>query len=263
MRPMCRSHIFDQLGRVAALCDALGLGDVTVDTPLGQQSAQDVGACQHLCRTDPQFWAASLSLKTPERSMALWMVMTVGVFVYAALEYRLRKALTDHAATVPTQQGQAVQNPPARWILHSGVGMHRLLRPGHWPHVLNRTEAHLHLLHLLGQPYGRFDSSLFTNMRGAMRNVSYTTYWLANTLRASSFLLRLVSWASITVFLIKACPTKSCTKRRCAPAMECLRRVMRSRDYFSSKSERWSRQTSETRNLRRRLPPGFGCRCFW
>jgi len=35
-------------------------------------------------------------LKKPERIMALLMVMTVCLLVYAALEYRIRKALKDH-----------------------------------------------------------------------------------------------------------------------------------------------------------------------
>ena len=39
---------------------------------------------------DPQFLASSLYLKKPERIMALLMVMTVCLLVYAALEYRIR-----------------------------------------------------------------------------------------------------------------------------------------------------------------------------
>jgi hypothetical protein len=44
-------------------------------------------------RKDPQFLAASLYLKKPERIMALLMVMTVCLLGYAALEYRIRQAL--------------------------------------------------------------------------------------------------------------------------------------------------------------------------
>jgi transposase len=67
---------------------------------------------------DPQCLASSLSLKTPERIMALWMVMTVWLRVYAASEYRIRTALTDHDATFPNPQGQPVHNPTARWLFH-------------------------------------------------------------------------------------------------------------------------------------------------
>jgi len=63
---------------------------------------------------DPQFLASSLYLKKPERLMALLMVMTVCLLVYAALEYRIRQALKGHDATFPNQKGQRIQNPTAR-----------------------------------------------------------------------------------------------------------------------------------------------------
>jgi transposase len=104
----------------------------------------------------PQFFAAALSLKKPERIMALLMVMTVCLFVYAALDYRLRQALKDHEATFPDQKGKRIHNPTARWVFQYFVGIHLLCQAGQWPIVLNLTEAHQHLLRLLGQPYMRF-----------------------------------------------------------------------------------------------------------
>jgi transposase len=56
--------------------------------------------------------------------MALLMVMTVCLLVYAALEYCIRQALQGHDATFPTQQGKRVQTPTARWVLHNFVGIH-------------------------------------------------------------------------------------------------------------------------------------------
>ena len=95
------------------------------------------------CLKDPQCLASSLYLKRPERIMALLMVMTVCVLVYAALEYRIRKALQDHDATFPNQKGQPVQNPTARWVCQSFVGIHGLRIPGQWDSVvMNRTEPH-------------------------------------------------------------------------------------------------------------------------
>ena len=89
--------------------------------------------------------------------MALLMVMTVCLLVYAALEYRIRKALKEHDATFPNQQGKPMQNPTARWVFHAFVGMHVLLIPGPWyPLVLHLTEEHQSLLKLLGKPYERF-----------------------------------------------------------------------------------------------------------
>ena len=105
---------------------------------------------------DPRFLASSLYLKKPERIMALLMVMTVCLLVYAALEYRIRQALQGHDATFPNQKGQPIQHPTARWVFQYFVGIHLLLSPGQWPIVLNLTEEHQHLLQLLGDRYARF-----------------------------------------------------------------------------------------------------------
>ena len=71
------------------------------------------------CRTGPPLWAAARSLNTPERRMALWPGMTVGVFGEGALESRLRTALTDHAATALTasNRGKRCHTYPMRWCL--------------------------------------------------------------------------------------------------------------------------------------------------
>ena len=105
---------------------------------------------------DPQFCAASLYLKKPERIMALMMVMTVCLLVYAALEYRIRIALKDHGATFPNQKGKRIANPTTRWVFQDFAGIHLLCRAGEWPLVLNLTEDHQNLLRLLGKPYMRF-----------------------------------------------------------------------------------------------------------
>ena len=104
----------------------------------------------------PQFLASSLYLKKPERVMALLMVMTVCLLVYAALEYRIRRALQEHGATFPDQKGHRIQHPTARWVFHYFVGIHVLYIPGQGLLVLNLTEEHQHLLQLLGKRYAWF-----------------------------------------------------------------------------------------------------------
>ena len=66
----------------------------------------------------PQCLASSLYLKKPERIMALLMVMTVCLFVYAALEYRIRTALKAHGPHFATKK----ENPP-RHQPHAGYSM--------------------------------------------------------------------------------------------------------------------------------------------
>jgi transposase len=105
---------------------------------------------------DPRFWAASLSLKKPERIMAWLMVMTVCLLVYAALEYRIRQALKHSQATFPNHKGQPVQNPTARWVFQYFVGLHLLRIRGEGACVLNLNDQHQKLLRLLGRPYEAF-----------------------------------------------------------------------------------------------------------
>ena len=124
------------------------------------------GHAERGCRflKDSQFFASSLYLKKSERIMALLMVMTVCLLVYAALQYRIRTVLKDHDATFPNQQGKLVQNPTARWVFHYFMGIHVLLISGQWsPLVVNLTEEHQSLLRLLGRPYERFYRWIFTS----------------------------------------------------------------------------------------------------
>jgi len=74
--------------------------------------------------------------------MALLMVMTVCLLVYAALEYCIRTALKEHAATFPDQKGKRIQNPTARWVFHYFVGIHVLYTPGQGLMILNLTDEH-------------------------------------------------------------------------------------------------------------------------
>ena len=103
------------------------------------------------------FVASTLYLKRVERIMALLMVMTVCLLVYAALEYRIRTALQAHDATFPDQKGKPVQNPTARWVFHYFIGIHVLRIPGQWePRVVHLTVEHQSLLRLLGKPSARW-----------------------------------------------------------------------------------------------------------
>ena len=104
------------------------------------------------CWPEPECLAAALDRNTPERSMALLMVMTVCVVGYAALEYRMRQARQAHDATLPHQHGNRGQPPTARWVLHDCVGLHLRIAPGPWPLGLKLTAAHRHLLQRLGKP---------------------------------------------------------------------------------------------------------------
>jgi transposase len=85
-----------------------------LDGDKGQSHAER--GCRFL--KDPQVLASSRYLKTPERIMALLMVMMVCWLVYAGLEYRIRQVLKAQKATFPDQKGKRIHNPTARWIFH-------------------------------------------------------------------------------------------------------------------------------------------------
>lgn len=107
---------------------------------------------------DPLFMASTLFLESPQRIMALMMIMTLCLLVYAALEHRLREALKTHEQTFPNQQGKPVSNPTARWVFQYFSGIHLLCIAQTHVLVLNLNEHHQALLHVLGERYERLYS---------------------------------------------------------------------------------------------------------
>jgi hypothetical protein len=106
-------------------------------------------------RKAPRVLAASRALKTPARSMALWLVRTGCGRVDAAWAHRMRHALQDQGGTCPHHQGTPGPHPTARWVLHDWGGSHGLLIPGPWPVGLHLTEAQPPLLNRRGKPSER------------------------------------------------------------------------------------------------------------
>jgi transposase len=102
---------------------------------------------------DPLFMASTLYLKSPKRIMALMMVMTLCLLVYAALEYRIRQALKQHDQTFPNQKGQPTRTPTARWVFQFFTGIHLLAIAQEQVLVLNMNEHQHRLLAVLGERY--------------------------------------------------------------------------------------------------------------
>ena len=102
---------------------------------------------------DPQFMAATLFLKSVKRVMALTVIMTLCLLVYAALEYRIRKALREAEETFPNQLGRQVVNPTARWVFQFFSGIHILTMNQGQVLVLNMNDQQWKLLRLMGKPY--------------------------------------------------------------------------------------------------------------
>jgi len=88
--------------------------------------------------------------------MALLMVMTICLLVYAALEQSIRSKLKAHNATFPNQQGKQTQNPTAKWVFNCFVGIHLLIVDEKQRMILNLNERQRSLLDLLGEGYWHF-----------------------------------------------------------------------------------------------------------
>ncbi len=105
---------------------------------------------------DPMFLASTLYLKKVERVMALLMVMTVCLLVYAALEYRIRQTLAEHESSVPDQKGKPTRRPTAKWVFELFMDVHLLtIAAGKTKRtlVLNLREELKRLLELMGPTY--------------------------------------------------------------------------------------------------------------
>jgi transposase len=104
---------------------------------------------------DPMFLASTLFLKKTERIMALLMVMTLCLLVYAALEHRIRTTLVRNDTSVPDQKGKPTRRPTARWVFELFLDVHLLFITSQGVQVLvmNLRDELRRLLELLGPPY--------------------------------------------------------------------------------------------------------------
>lgn len=110
---------------------------------------------------DPIFLISTIFLKKPQRVMALLMVMTVCLLVYAALEYRIQQVLKDNCVSVPDQKRKPTSSPTARWVFQLFIDVHLLTlssNMGSQQLILNLKPELDRLLRLLGPPYLMFYS---------------------------------------------------------------------------------------------------------
>lgn len=87
--------------------------------------------------------------------MALFMVITLCLLVYAALEHRIRTTLAEQQASVPDQKGKATSRPTARWVFELFLDVHLLLITSESVEVLvmNLKDELRQLLELLAPLY--------------------------------------------------------------------------------------------------------------
>ncbi|MFN7567690.1 MAG: IS1634 family transposase [Microcystis sp.] len=98
---------------------------------------------------DSLFFASSLFLKTPERIMALALIMALCLLVYNLGQRPLRLALEEQEETVPNQLGKPTQRPTLRWIFQCLRGIHWVVL-NNCPQIINLTHERERLLGFLG-----------------------------------------------------------------------------------------------------------------
>lgn len=152
------AHYQEQLTRASLFILATNEldGEVLSDEEmLTTYKAQSISERGFKFLKDPMFLAATLFLKKVERLMALLMVMTVCLLVYAALEHRIRTTLAAHQTSVPDQKGKPTQKPTARWVFELFLDVHLLLIIQDTTKILtmNLKEELRMLLALLGSAY--------------------------------------------------------------------------------------------------------------
>ena len=98
---------------------------------------------------DPLFFTSSVFLKSPERIMALGMIMGLCLLVYNLGQRQLRNALKANHETIPNQLGQLTETPTLRWVFQCFMAIHVVSINGQ-QQIANRTEHHRNILRFLG-----------------------------------------------------------------------------------------------------------------
>lgn len=98
---------------------------------------------------DPLFFASSVFLKSPERIMALGMVMALCLLVYNLGQRQLRQALQQANETLPNQLGKATQQPTLRWVFQCFMAVHYVALNG-IEQVVNLTSDRHRILQFFG-----------------------------------------------------------------------------------------------------------------
>jgi len=105
---------------------------------------------------DPLFLASSVTVKKPERIIALSLIMVLCLLVYRLAEYRLRTRLAETEQTIPDQVHKPTARPTMRWVFQCFEGielLHVQTATNSLIMVLRLEPVHRLILALLGPLY--------------------------------------------------------------------------------------------------------------
>lgn len=153
-RPEAIAQAERRLGKFILATNELDAERLPTEEMLGAYKGQAVGPERGFrFLKDPLFFADSLFLKSPQRIMALVMVMGLALLIYALAEHKLRTALQAKGESVPNQAGKPTQRPTMRRIfqMFEGIDLLVISTPaGVQQQVLNLKPVHHQILRLLG-----------------------------------------------------------------------------------------------------------------
>jgi len=94
-------------------------------------------------------------LKSPQRVMAVAMVMALSLLVYSLAQRKLRQALEAADTGIKNQLGKPTQRPTLRWVFQCFQSVHLLLVNG-IQRISNLTAERQTILRFLGSACGRY-----------------------------------------------------------------------------------------------------------
>ncbi|NER00636.1 MAG: IS1634 family transposase [Cyanothece sp. SIO2G6] len=104
---------------------------------------------------DPLFFTSRVFLHSPDRIMALGLIMGLCLLVYNMGERQLRRALTLTQQTLPNQLGKPTQRPTLCWIFQQFMAVHVTTLNG-IKHITSLTPQRQLILKFMGASCQRY-----------------------------------------------------------------------------------------------------------
>jgi transposase len=136
-------------GRFILATNVLELEQLSEQQALEEYKGQQSNERGFRFLKDPLFFATSVFLKSPERIMALAMIMGLCLLVYNLGQRQLRQVLQQANQTLPNQLGKGTRSPTLRWVFQCFMAVHFVVLNG-VRQVVNLTDDHRRTLQFLG-----------------------------------------------------------------------------------------------------------------
>ena len=136
-------------GRFILATNDLDAERLTTDQVLQEYKEQQ--GCERGFRflKDPLFFASSIFLKSPERIMAMAMIMGLCLLVYNLGQRQLRQTLEQTKQTIPNQLKKETKTPTLRWVFQCFMAIH-YVRVNGIPQILNLSDVQRRILQCFG-----------------------------------------------------------------------------------------------------------------